>query len=237
MYFDLSRHFGGVPLITRTFGLNEESFDVTRNSFDEVAQFVVNECDLAIGLLDGVAPAAGKIDKRAATALKARMLLYMASPLNNPSNDQEKWQSAEVATKAVIDAGFTLHDTHEDLFIQPLKTDEIIFGRTFTAGSRIPDWGYNYDYWPSGFDARQRVMPTQTFVNMFEMTNGEYPYLEDGTTVNPASGYDPQNPNLDRSPVLQLYYIPRCGTGIHNRWGKKYDPPLRVLGRCQSQPG
>lgn len=207
MYFDLSRHFGGVPLITTTFQLDSESFDVSRSSYDEVAQFVVDECDLAINFLEGVTPAAGKISKEAAMALKARMLLYMASPLNNPSNDQSKWQAAEVSTKAVIDAGFTLHPTHEDLFLEPLKTNEIIFGRTFTAGSRIPDWGYNYDYWPSGFDARQRVMPTQTFVNMFQMANGEYPYLPDGLTVNPASGYDPQSPNANRDPRYYSYIM------------------------------
>jgi hypothetical protein len=70
--------------------------------------------------------------------------------------------------------------------------------------SRIPDWGYNYDYWPSGFDARQRLQPTQTFINMFQMANGKYPYQDDGTTVNPASGYDPQNPNINRDP---RYYV------------------------------
>jgi len=43
-------------------------------------------------------------------------------------------------------------------------------------------------------------MPTQNFVNMFQLTNGEYPYLADGVTVNPASGYDPQQPNKNRDP-------------------------------------
>ncbi|CAN5383655.1 RagB/SusD family nutrient uptake outer membrane protein [soil metagenome] len=207
MYFELIRTFGGVPLITKTFNLNDESYDVPRSTYDECAQFVLGECELAIGLLDGASAGAGKVSKEAAMALKARMLLYMASPLNNPSNDQSKWQAAAVATKAVIDAGFTLHPTHEDLFKQPVKTDETVFGRSFTAGSRIPDWGYNYDYWPSGFDARQRIMPTQNFINMFQLTNGEYPYLPDGITVNPTSGYDPQNPNENRDPRYYSYIL------------------------------
>ncbi len=200
MYFELIRTYGGVPLVTNSFALDNETFDVPRNTYDECAAFVLSECDMAITLLDGLTPASGKISKEAAMALKARMLLYMASPLNNPTNDMSKWQAAEVATKAVIDAGFTLHPTHADLFTEPLKTDETILGKAFTAGTRIPDWGYNYDYWPSGFDARQRIMPTQTFVNMFELTNGEYPYLDDGVTVNPASGYDPQRPEKNRDP-------------------------------------
>jgi starch-binding outer membrane protein, SusD/RagB family len=200
MYFELLRTYGGVPLITKSYSLTDGSFDAPRNTYDECAAFVLEECDQAITLLEGVSPQSGKITKAAALGLKARMLLYMASPLNNPSNDLTKWQAAEVATKAVIDAGFTLHPTHADLFTEPLNDDEIILGKTSTAGTRIPDWGFNYDYWPSGFDARQRIMPTQTFVNMFQLTNGEYPYLADGVTVNPASGYDPQHPEKNRDP-------------------------------------
>ena len=200
MYFELMRTYGGVPIITSSFNLNDKSFTIPRNTYDECEAFVLGECDSAINLLDGLTPVSGKISKEAAMALKARLLFYAASPLNNPSNDRSKWEAAEAATKAIIDAGFTLHPTHDDLFTKPLKTDETILGKSFTANTRIPDWGYNYDYWPSGFDARQRIMPTQTFVNMFEMTNGEYPYMADGVTVNPASGYDPQHPEKNRDP-------------------------------------
>lgn len=207
MYFELMRHFGGVPIITKSYKLNDESFDVARNTYDECIKFVLDELESAMDLLKNVSPASGKITAAAAMALKARVLLYAASPLNNPSNDKAKWQAAEVATKAVIDLGFTLHSTHEDLFTKPLKTDEIILGKSFTPGNRIPDWGFNYDYWPCGFDARQRIMPTQTFVNMFQMTNGEYPYLADGVTVNPSSGYDPQHPNDNRDPRYKSYII------------------------------
>jgi hypothetical protein len=207
MYFELMRSFGGVPLIEKSFKLDETSFDIPRNSFDECAAFVLSETDLAMSLLDGADAPPGKISKDAAMALKARILLYLASPLNNPTNDQSKWQAAEVATKAVIDLGRTLHPTHEDLYVKPLQTDEIIFGKSFTPSTRIPDWGYNYDYWPCGFDARQRIVPTQTFINMFQLTNGQYPYLADGVTVNPASGYDPQQPNKNRDPRYYSFII------------------------------
>jgi hypothetical protein len=200
MYFELIKTFGGVPIISKSFKLDDASFDVPRNTYDECSKFILDDIDTAANLLKDVAPDPGKITKAAALALKARVLLYMASPLNNPANDKAKWQAAEVATKAVIDLGFSLHPTHDDLFTRPLKTDEIILGKSFTPGTRIPDWGFNYDYWPSGFDARQRIMPTQTFVNMFQLTNGQYPYLADGITVNPTSGYDPQQPNKNRDP-------------------------------------
>ena len=53
------------------------------------------------------------------------------------------------------------------------------------------------------------------FVNMFQLKNGEYPYLADGVTVNAASGYDPQNPNINQGPeILYFYYLPR-GWSFH----------------------
>jgi hypothetical protein len=200
IYFELTKTFGGVPIITKSFKLDDGKFDKPRNTYDECKKFILDECTLAADLLKNVTPAAGKITKSASLALKARVLMYAASPLNNPTNDVAKWKEAEVATKAVIDLGFSLHPTHDDLFTRPVKTDEVILGKSHTPGTRIPDWGFNYDYWPSGFDARQRIMPTQTFVNMFQMTNGQYPYLADGITVNSASGYDPQQPNKNRDP-------------------------------------
>lgn len=200
MYFELIKTFGGVPIITKSYKLDDGNFDVPRNTYDECAKFILGECDLAAGLLKAGTPVAGKISKAAALALKARVLLYMASPQNNPSNDRAKWLAAEAATKAVIDLGFSLHPTHDDLFTRPLKGSEIILGRSSTTGTRVPGWGFNYDYWPCGFDAQQRLMPTQTFVNMFQLTNGQYPYLADGVTVNPAAGYDPQQPNKNRDP-------------------------------------
>lgn len=209
MYFELIKTYGGVPIITKSFGLNDTNFDVPRNTYDECSTFILNELELAIPLLKE-APAAtgdGKITANAALALKARVLLYAASPLNNPTNDKSKWQAAETATQAIFSLGYTLHPNINDLFIRPVKTDEIILGKSFTPSTRIPDWGFNYDYWPCGFDARQRIMPTQTFVNMFQMTNGQYPYLADGVTVNPASGYDPNNPNANRDPRFAAYII------------------------------
>lgn len=206
IYYELSRNFGGVPIITEPFGLNDESFERSRNTYDEVAQFVLDEAGKAAGFLAGLNMPTGRTSEWAAKALQARMLLYMASPLNNPSNDLAKWQTAAAATKEIIDAGFSLHPTYADLFHEPVKTDEIIFGRDFTGTNRVESlgwglpWGYNYDFWPSGFDALYKVAPTQNFVNMFQMTSGEYPYLSDGVTVNPAAGFDPNNPNVNRDP-------------------------------------
>lgn len=207
IYFELLRHFGGVPLLTNSVPLDEaNTTPVSRNSYEEVAQFVIDELDRAATLLDGEDMPSGRASKGAALALKARMLMYMASPLNNPSNDRAKWEAAAAAHEAVFAEGYSLHPDFIEIFKEPIKTEEVIFGREYTGPNGTESqafglaWGYNYDFWPSGFDAQQKVMPTQRLVNMFQMTNGEYPYLDEDFTVNPASGYDPQNPFENRDP-------------------------------------
>lgn len=211
IYFELLRHFGGVPLLTSSVALDEtEDTPVTRASYDEVAQFVLAELDRSATLLADTEMETGRASEAAALALKARLLLYMASPLNNPANDISKWQAAEAAHEAVFALGFTLHPSHVEVQREPLKEDEVIFGREFTiqngTESRAFDlaWGYNYDFWPAGFDAQQKQVPTQKFVNMHQMANGEYPYLDENFTLNPASGHNPQNPFVDRDPRFYL---------------------------------
>ncbi|MCY3998834.1 MAG: RagB/SusD family nutrient uptake outer membrane protein [Flavobacteriaceae bacterium] len=207
IYFELLRHFGGVPLIVNSVELDEtEDTPISRSTYEEVAQFVLKELDRSAELLEGEDMETGRASHAAALALKARMLLYMASPLNNPSNDVSKWQAAARAHEVVFNLGFSLISDHTQLQREPLKTKEVIFGREFTIQNGTESrafgyaWGYNYDFWPSGFDSQQKQVPTQRFINMHQMTNGEYPYLDNNLTINPASGYDPQNPFVDRDP-------------------------------------
>ena len=105
-YFYLVRAYGGVPLIKTAQNLSD-SLSVPRNSFEECVEFIAAEMDRAAEMLPDVWEGAniGRATKGAALALKAKVLLYAASPLNNPSNDQSKWQQAATASKAVIDLG------------------------------------------------------------------------------------------------------------------------------------
>jgi hypothetical protein len=91
-YFKFAAHYGGVPLITKPFGL-EDDFKIQRDSYDDVMNFVFDELDAAIPdlPLDYDASSDGRVTKGAAMAIKARALLYYASPLNNPSNDMSRW--------------------------------------------------------------------------------------------------------------------------------------------------
>src|SRR5690606_13058828 len=96
--------------------------------------FIVAELDEAIPVLPlEYEPAeAGRVTQGAAMAIKARALLYAASPLNNPGNDLQKWQAAADASKAIIDLNqYALHDDYKELFTESggYNTAEVIWGR------------------------------------------------------------------------------------------------------------
>ncbi|MEI9810025.1 MAG: RagB/SusD family nutrient uptake outer membrane protein [Bacteroidota bacterium] len=104
-YAELVKCFGGVPLML-TAGTPEESI-IPRNTYDECVAQIVSDCDAAAADLPVVMPAAdlGRATKVAALAVKARILLYFASPLNNTGNAPDRWSNAANAAKAVMAFG------------------------------------------------------------------------------------------------------------------------------------
>jgi hypothetical protein len=196
LYFDLLRWYGGVPIITNTFNLDAETFEVARNSADEVAQFIVSECDDAIAKLPSITSiASGRANKEAAMALKARTLLYIASPLFNESNSQDKWTAARDANKAVMDlATVSLVSSAEEYgnLFSGDNSKEIILARQFTQTNN-QGWGVNLWLYSNGYGGWNTTTPTQNLVDDYELTNGLLP-------SDPGSGYDDQNPYVDRDP-------------------------------------
>lgn len=192
--------YGGVPLITFVFDLNE-NFARERNTYEECVEFIVNELDEAIEVLPDVQPAAnlGLASADAARALKSRVLLYAASPLNNPTNDQSKWQAASDAAKDLIDgARYNLNSDYRTVFTG--QNSEVIFARYFTqaaaattdAQSALP-MELHFQAGRNGDRGWGTDTPTQNHIDAYEMNNG-LP-ITDG-----ASGYDPTNPYVNRDP-------------------------------------
>ncbi len=200
-YADLLKAFGGVPLIITEQNVTDDLF-VPRSSYEEVLTQVIADCDAAAAVL----PASygpeelGRATKGAAMALKARMLLYAASPLNNPGNEASRWQAAASAAKAVMDLNiYSLYPNYYRLFLDKAGNSEVIFARKYarpgvthetpwklSMSIQVPDvlggaWG--------GFS------PTQNLVDAYEMKNGK-------PISDAASGYNPQQPYTDRDSRL-----------------------------------
>lgn len=126
-YHQLLRYYGGVPLVTKLYALNED-YAVERNSYEDCTKFIVAECDSAIQGLSGTQMGKGRATALAAMALKSRVLLYAASDLHDISTAKDidtllksytkpellgyttgdrraRWMAAQTAAKAVMDAG------------------------------------------------------------------------------------------------------------------------------------
>ncbi|MFA5815772.1 MAG: RagB/SusD family nutrient uptake outer membrane protein [Bacteroidales bacterium] len=209
-FFEIIKRYGGMPIIDQVL-VPGDNLMYPRNSYKECVDYIIADCEQAISLLPVSRPdnELGRAAKGAAMALKARMLLYAASPLwNLEITNHDKWQLAADAAKAVIDLkdengnpayelfskGNEARD-YERLFFTRRNhgNKEVIFykhqGTVDFNNQQINVWAPKGD----GFDGAGAVAPTQNFVDLFEMSNG--------MTINePGSGYDPSNPYINRDP-------------------------------------
>ncbi len=203
-YAELFKRYGGVPLISEVIAIQPE-MSFPRNSTEETVAFIQQECDLAINLLpiSYGSTELGKPTKGAAMALKARTLLYAASPLHSPTNDLGKWKKAADAAKDVMDLNtYSLHSNYKLLF-HTRASPEIIFQHN------VNNTGYTAEFLARALGGiRGYWGPIQNMVDDYEMTNGELPILSynpDGTpVVNPLSGYNPQKPYEKRDPRFYM---------------------------------
>lgn len=214
-YFLLIERFGGVPIVTESYELGADvAFE--RSTFDECVAFIDNDLSEAIADLpakyESTSGDFGRATQDACKALRSRMFLYAASPLFNPANDQAKWQKAADAAEALLSSGYDLHPDYTTLFNQPSGTanNELIFVRSFSTtnfhqapmhnlGRRYGAYG---GWWASNG-------PSQNLVDDYDMINGEPAFTYPGgvKTVNPASGYDPQQPYENRDPRFDATII------------------------------
>lgn len=81
-YHQLLRYYGGFPIITELYGIDDD-YQTPRNTFAECVDFIVSDLDQAATLLEGKTFVRGRANTLAAQALKARVLLYAASDLHD----------------------------------------------------------------------------------------------------------------------------------------------------------
>ena len=201
-YFELLRAYGDVPLVTTTL-TNAQANNIERTSADQIVKFIVDELDavapyLPVSYATEVGAEIGRATKVAAFALKARTLLYAASPLFNPSGDKSKWEKAAEACKFILDNasawGLKLSSYGalwgHDAFYNP----ELIFGL-----GRGESNSFEMANYPVGVEnGSSGNCPSQSLVDQYEyQDNGEtfghrYPGNIDLNLVDPYEGLDPR---------------------------------------------
>jgi hypothetical protein len=135
----------------------------------------------------------GRAAKGAALALKARVLLFEASALNNPDNEQAKWVTAAAAAKAVMDlpnTGYDLFSNYRSLF---LPANENSVECVFDVQYSISNTGLG-----SSFDLIDRQYntnaPLRSIIDAYDMKDG-LPPLQ-------SPLYNAATPYVDRDPRM-----------------------------------
>lgn len=198
LYQMLVSVYGGVPIITEAYRLDGD-YKVSRNTFKESIQFIVDECDKSAALSPIVASQKGRVTKGAALSLKSRTLLAAASDLYNSNNSWTKgylkpeligyldgnriarWQAAKDAAKAVIDLGVyslykpepqkgdNISKNYADIFLLH-ETSEDIFVKFYLSERGINNIArYNA---PNGFHCYGGNTPIGQLVDSYEMNDG-----------------------------------------------------------------
>ena len=192
VYANLIWRFGGVPIITKVYTLEDTDYTITRNTYDECVDFILADLDEAIQHLPDKMEGEnkGRASADACKALRARVLLYAASPLVNPTNDRTKWERARDAAKEVLELpGYSLSSDYRNMFLQ--DDNEVIFRKYYTKAQANRVNLFNS---PNGYGGWGGNCPIQNLVDDYEMK-------ETGKLPNePDSGYDPTNPYEGRDP-------------------------------------
>lgn len=193
-YHQLYSLYGRIPLVYEVFDIDSE-WTQKRADMDEVADSIVADCDRAVALLPTEYPSTdfGRATKGAALALKARTLLYKASPLfddKTQGKSKERWEEAAKAQKAVIDLGvYKLAEVktwkdYADLFTSKAMTNpEVIFMKLYDPTDVTnPDddsghnsASYNMQAPPgvyNGYHGWACWQPTYNAANLYENADG-----------------------------------------------------------------
>ncbi len=218
-YHLLVKLYGGVPLITKAYGLTDD-FLIERSSYADCIQFITTECDAAAAILPVVnIGATGRATKGAALALKSQVLLYAASDSHNNASEfsgfsnpellgytsgsqSDRWTAAKNAAKAVMDLDmYSLYKpdpaTAEEAsknyenFFTSYKTPEDIFVRFFNASLNQGQNGWSVS--PNGWWGNGGTGAVTELTDDFEMSDGSrFSWDNPEQALEPYKNRDPR---------------------------------------------
>ncbi|MDP4186702.1 MAG: RagB/SusD family nutrient uptake outer membrane protein [Bacteroidota bacterium] len=192
-YFELAKRYGGVPLVTKTLSISDNTI-IAKSSYDDIINFIVNEVDTYVDSLQvnwktsSFTNYDGRFSKGPALALKARALLFAASPLHNSTNDVAKWQKAAAALHDVIvfgqgAGGYALDGDYRNYFLKnnALTSKETIWALRYTADHNLES--RNYPIGTAG--GASGITPSENLLD-------DYEYNGDPVATNPYANRDPR---------------------------------------------
>lgn len=227
--FEIFRLYGAVPYVDKVLGPDDEwdlpaetEYDFCikcANDFQTAADLFAKaglmRRDEALGY-NLNAPDQDKPNGTAALAMKARALLYAASPLNTPPDAKAAWDAAAQANWKAIEEALK----HNFKMFPKDEWTRNFYGSSYTHEQL---WGFpaftNTQYKNSllqGFVAycfskdkySSAQCPTQNFVDKFETMDGYALNTPENRQAATAAGsYNEQNPYVNRDPRFGMTII------------------------------
>jgi len=231
-YFCLMRQYGPVILLGDKVlppDASADAFQLARSPFDSCVDYVSKELDTVAQQLplvphkDGSESDGdyGRATKGMALAVKARLLLYAASPLYNGNTDgilagfktasglplisnkkdPSKWEKAANAAKDVIDLG--IYKLYKDPSGNVMKSLQGVFSQAWNSEQIFVRKSYGLTTWDVHCEPRQAggwsgVGPTQEMVDAYFMADGKLP---GESSVYSAKGFT----DVNGRQVLNMY--------------------------------
>ncbi len=191
LYFELIKRFGGVPIMDNAATIFDD-VDLPRNTYQECVDFIIADLDKieneTLLPIDYDASNYGRATLGASKALKARVLLYAASPLHNTAGDKQKWKLAADAAKSVMDMNkYTVTGQSYGDIMNVSQSPEYIMIK-IRPPRAIDGFLLDFVMSPGSGGAQGSMNPTQNHVDLYEMQATGLPITD------PASGYNPQKP-------------------------------------------
>ena len=205
--FDLARRYGDIPVPTKMLSIDEAN-NIEKMPFDQVIDFIVSECDDCIANLpDSYANMYnneyGRVTKGFAMALKAKALLYAASPLFNPGNDRGKWQKAAVAAQDIIEYGQYRLDP--GIKCNDIDSPEAIFLIMRSESQSYERYNFPLRFTEGARTSMSGTYPTQNLVDAFQtlggydITLGANGWTTDDPDFDITTPYEGRDPRFERT--------------------------------------
>lgn len=188
-YAELIKMYGGMPIVEQTMSQNDGQM-IGRSSYEECVEYIVKEIDTWKDKLakdwNNYADREGRFTLGAALAIKSRVLLYAASPLHNPTDDNAKWVRAAQAANEFLKCGdidYHLDPSYSNYFKgeASLTSQETIFLVRREASNNLEKANYPIAT-PGG---KSGVCPTENLVSQYE-------YIGEPDASNPYANRDPR---------------------------------------------
>ena len=222
-HFVLCRFFGGMPYINEA---SRDDWDMERLSAHDTYTLAAEDMYTAYQYLkdagkmrrDAAPGVAGHLNASdmdrpsgcTALAMRARALMYAASPLNNERGIAD-WQDAAdayaLALSTALENQYMLQDAGEytDNFFGKTSTNEVLWGYAHSGKPTLSSFSGITCYPQSYYTNASGICPTQNFVDRYETIYGDPLETEEERAAAVLAGhYNEQNPYANRDPRLEL---------------------------------